>query len=530
MEQPDSQVREAPQLGLWDAVSIIIGIVVGTGIYETPPLVLKNVSGPWEGLGVWALGGVLSLVGALCYAELATTYPRSGGDYVYLSRAYGPWMGFLFGWAQLAVILTGSIGMLAYVFADYATRLWDWGPASGCVYAALAVTTLAVLNALGIVFGKGAQNVLTAAKVLGLGGILAAGLFRPEPLAPSTAPAAVGMDSLAFAMVLVFLTYGGWNDAAYVAAEVRDGRRNIPRALILGVAGITLLYLLVNAAYLWALGFDGARQSNAVAADVLGRVLGPSGERAMCLLVMVSALGAVNGLIFAGSRVYSTLGADHSIFAWLGRGRRRGAPLGAIVTQALLSLAMIVVLGTAAGRAGVDALFARVGLEGMPWQGRSGFETLLRCTAPVFWLFFLLTGISLFVLRFLDRGRDKDNPPPTATLPQRDPEGGRRLTAPGPETVTGSHTALSPDVPRAQPSPALAADVRARGLGRPFTVPLYPVLPLIFCATCAYMLYGGIQYAGKLGLIGGLLLLAGLPLYWISCLWARPPAGGPASE
>jgi amino acid transporter len=141
------------------------------------------------------------------------------------------------------------------------------------------------------------------------------------------------------------------------------------------------------------------------------------------------------------------------------------------VTQALLSLAMIVVLGTPGGRTGVDTLFSLVGLKGMSWEGRKGFDTLLRCTAPVFWLFFLLTGISLFVLRILDRRRE-----------------------------------------------------------RPFPVPFFPVLPLIFCATCAYMLYGGIQYAGNLGLIGGLLLLAGLPLYWISCLWARPPAGGPASE
>src|SRR5438132_5380290 len=174
------------QLGLWDAVSIIIGIVIGAGIYETPPLIFKNVSGPWEGVGVWALGGLLSLVGALCYAELASTYPRSGGDYVYLTRAFGPWMGFLFGWAQLVVIRTGNIAMMAYVFADYAIRLWDFGAGNprwftetevAFLYAATAVTVLALLNILGVVFGKGTQNVLTAAKVLGLGGILVAGFL-----------------------------------------------------------------------------------------------------------------------------------------------------------------------------------------------------------------------------------------------------------------------------------------------------------------------------------------------------------------
>src|SRR5437660_11334622 len=153
------------QLSLWDAVSIIIGIVIGAGIYETPPLVFRNVSGPWTGLGVWAFAGLLCLFGALCYAELASTYPRSGGDYVYLTRAYGPWAGFLFGWAQLAVILTANIGMMAYVFADYAVRLWP-GPA--WCWAALAVVALTLLNLLGLAFGKGAQNVLTCAKVLGL--------------------------------------------------------------------------------------------------------------------------------------------------------------------------------------------------------------------------------------------------------------------------------------------------------------------------------------------------------------------------
>src|SRR5437763_11652014 len=138
------------QLGLWDAVSIIIGIVVGAGIYETPPLILNNVSGPGVALGVWALGGLLSLIGALCYAELASTYPRSGGDYVYLTRAYGPLVGFVFGWAQLAVIRTGSIGLMAFVFADYAARLWDFGPVTAFCYAALAVGTLSLLNLLGV--------------------------------------------------------------------------------------------------------------------------------------------------------------------------------------------------------------------------------------------------------------------------------------------------------------------------------------------------------------------------------------------
>ncbi len=463
MPTTSDQPPEAHPLGLWDAVSIIIGIVVGSGIYETPPLVLKNVPGPAAALAVWAVCGLLSLVGALCYAELASTYPRTGGDYVYLGRAFGPWLGFLFGWAQLAVILTGSIGMLAFVFGDYAVRLWGLPPERASAFAAAAVAALSLVNLLGVVVGKGTQNLLTALKVVGLGGILVAGFCWP---AASTAEAAVSapLKDLPFAMVLVFLTYGGWNDAAYVAAEVRDGGRNIPRALIFGVVGVAVIYVLVNAAYLSGLGFAGAQQSRAVAADVLARPLGEWGVKAMCLLVMVSALGSVNGLIFSGSRVYSTLGADHALFSWLGRWHhRRGVPFGALLAQALITLAMIAVVGTPWGQKGVNELLGRAGLSAVEWEGHGGFETLLRCTAPVFWAFFLLTGVSLFVLRWRDRGRP-----------------------------------------------------------RPFSVPLFPVLPLIFCATCGYMLWSAANYAGKLGLVGAGLLVVGLPLYGLSRALGRP--------
>jgi amino acid transporter len=471
-----SQSREAPEtvpahLSVWDAVSIIIGIVVGTGIFETPPFIFSQFSSTEWAMSAWILGGVLSLIGALCYAELATTYQRSGGDYVYLGRAYGSWVGFLFGWAQLAVILTGSIGMMAYVFADYSIRLFALPPETGWLLAAAPVVVLTGLNILGIRFGKGTQNILTIVKVVGLSAIVAAGFAWPstapdiQPVRPALG-GALGTSAVlfppgsnfAFAMVLILLTYGGWNDAAYVAAEVRAGARNIPRALILGTAGITLIYLLVNGAYLTGLGFDGARNSRAVAADVLARPLGEWGERCMCLLVMVSALGTVNGLIYAGSRIYSTLGTDHAVFGWLGRWHGlRGTPYVALLTQASICLAMIAVIGSSFGREAVDSLFTSLGVGKISWEGHGGFETLLRCTAPIFWIFFLLTALSLFVLRFKDR-----------------------------------------DLPRV------------------FAVPLYPIIPMIFCGSCFYMLHSSINYAGALGLIGAGLLLAGLPLYWLS--------------
>src|SRR5262249_29746847 len=159
-----------------------------------------------------------------------------------------PWMGFLFGWAQLVVIRTGNIGMMAYVFGHYATALWNFGEASTLVYAVGSVTVLTTLNMLGVVLGKGVQNLLTAAKVLGLGGILVAGTLSPH-VSIAGPIVALNQANIALAMVFVMFTYGGWNDAALVAAEVRDPRRNIPRALILGTCIITLIYVLVNAAY-----------------------------------------------------------------------------------------------------------------------------------------------------------------------------------------------------------------------------------------------------------------------------------------
>jgi amino acid transporter len=266
-------------------------------------------------------------------------------------------------------------------------------------------------------------------------------------------------------LVFVFFAYGGWNDAAFVTAEMRHQRRNIPLALILGTTGVMLIYLLVNIAYLAGLGFDGVQKSDAIAADVLKLPLGESGFQAMCLLVMISALGAVNGLIFTSSRIYAALGADHPIFARLSHWHPKwGSPIWSLLTQAVITLTLIAAVGIPVGQGALNGLFQALGLGSVSWEGKGGFGTLLQCSAPIFWLFFLLSALSLFVLRFKDRGID-----------------------------------------------------------RPFTVPLFPIVPLIFVATCGYMLYSGITFAGKFGLVGGGLLLAGVPLWLISRLKETHP-------
>ena len=513
-------------LGLWDAVSIIVGIVVGAGIYQTAPFIFKHTGSPMTAMLAWAGAGVLSLIGALCYAELATTYPRDGGDIVYLNRAYGNWSGFLFGWVQLTVVLTGSIGMMAFVFSNYAVRFCqtaldrELGVIAAFGFAAGAVLVLTVMNILGVAYGKIVQNVLTVSKIVGLGAIIFAGFYAPKAggweqpgMTPPQLEAATFpgfAPSLGVALVLILYTYGGWNDAAFVAAEVRNGKKNIARSLILGILLITALYLLVNAAYINSLGFPAAQGSKQIAADVLNNGFGKNGVALMCVLVMVSALGAVNGLIFTGARVYATIGKDYPIFSWMsGWSRKQGAPVPALLTQGVLAMVLIFLVGTNEGRGAINKVLEstllgtmnvekkgipsvektyllepmnwedswKAGLETTPGEkatdlAKGGFDTLLTCTSPIFWGFFLMTGISVFVLR----ERDKD-------------------------------------------------------IERPFKVPFYPELPLIFCLSCGYMLYSSISYAlernwkGGLFLLGVLPLLVGLLLYRVSRPTNRPISG-----
>jgi APA family basic amino acid/polyamine antiporter len=464
------------QLGLWDTVSIIVGIVIGTSIFKVPELIFRSASNPWMGLIVWTAGGALAFIGALCYAELATTYPRAGGDYVYLSRAFGPWAGFLFGWAQLTLVLTASIGAMAVVFGEYAVSIGfpdltpyvDVEAPLDVLYAGIAVIGLTFLNLLGVTLGKWAQNVLSAAKVLGLAGIVIVGFVwgQADMLVPTQQATATTEWSFgALAIILVLYAYGGWNDAAFVAAEVRQPRRNIPRALFLGTLSITLIYLLVNAAYIAGLGWDEVRRLGPGVSPVPVRVMERTGwdfaGRAISILVMVSALGAANGLIFAGARVYATLGTDYRLFAWLGAWRPgRGAPIVALLLQALITLGLLAALGTAAGHRFINEALSQVGIQaGSVWQPGAAFQKLVDHTAPIFWFFFLLTGLSLFALR------------------EKDPH-----------------------------------------LPRPFTVPLYPVVPLIFCSMCLYMLYASIAYVGVRSLLAFGVLWVGVFLFLLARL------------
>jgi basic amino acid/polyamine antiporter, APA family len=210
------QSAPRPMLSVLDAVALIVGVVVGAGIFKTPALVATHAGDADLFLLAWLLGGVISLIGALCYAELATAYPHTGGDYHYLRRAFGQDIGFLFAWARMMVLQTGSIAMLGFVFGDYASQLLPIGQGGAALYAALAITLVTTLNLFGVQQGKLAQKLLTTAKVLGVLSIVVAGLLIAAPPTPDVTAEAPPRSAFGPAMIFVLLTYGGWNEAAYI--------------------------------------------------------------------------------------------------------------------------------------------------------------------------------------------------------------------------------------------------------------------------------------------------------------------------
>ena len=365
------------QLSLFDSTCIIVGIIIGAGIYEITPSV-AGAMGDWKGiLGIWLAGGILALTGALCYAELASTYPNQGGDYVYQSRAYGSWAGYLFGWSQLVIIRPGDIALMAFVFARYARTLYAPYENMLTVYATGAVVLLTAINILGVKEGKWTQNILTVVKSFGLVAIIVAGFLAPGPSMTTVQTQPPTLEGFKFALILVLFTFGGWNEMAYVAAEVKRPQKNIVRSLVIGTLFVTAMYMLVNGAFLHALGEEGMAASKAIAVDTMSILLPGMAGKMISIIICVSALGAVNGLIFTGARISYAMGSGHRSFQGLGKWSPRfGTPVSALIIQGCISLAIVILAG-------------------------SFIDTILY-TAPVVWLFFLATGLSVFVLRHKD--------------------------------------------------------------------------------------------------------------------------------
>lgn len=428
-------VKPKPSLGSFDVIALVVGIVIGAGIFRTPSLVAANADSGMMMLGAWFLGGIISLIGALCYAELTTTFPNTGGDYYFLLKAFGKRIAFLFAWARMSVIQTGSIALLAFIFGDYAAQIYSLGDHSSVIYAGIIVIILTGINILGVNMGTAAQKILTTVEVLGIIIVIVVGFFfLPSnfEITSASTPGSGGLSSLSLAMVFVLLTFGGWNEAAYISAELRAGRKHMVKALLLSILIITIVYLLINLAYLRGLGLEGMAQSNAVAGDLMQNAFGEVGLVLIAVLVAVSALTSANATIFTGARSNYALGRDFPVFAFLGKwNSRKSGPINAFLIQGIISLILI----------------------SMGLISRNGFETMIEYTAPVFWFFFLMVGISLFILR------------------KKEPH-----------------------------------------IERPFRVPFYPFIPFVFCLTSAYLLYSSVAYTGWGSLVGIGVLLAGVLL------------------
>src|SRR5438445_246482 len=338
------------RLGLWSAVAVLVGSTIGGGIFRTPAIIAERVPAPLAMFGVWTLGGVLALCGALTYAELAALFPRSGGVYVYLREGFGRLPAFLFGWAELLLIRASALGAIATPFAEYFLRSLGLDPTrppyDGAVHwvAALAIVLTATLNYVGVRWSALLLNLTTAAKygalallVLLAFAVVGGGRGDFTHFASAGGPVAGGLFGLA--LVSVMWAYDGWGDLSFVGGEVRDPERNLPRALIIGTGAVVTIYLLVNAAYLYLLPIGQMAHSPLVAADAAQIILGRLGVGLVSLVVMVATFSTLLGSMLTAPRIFFAMADDGLFFKHVARVHPRfQTPWVAIVLTALLRL------------------------------------------------------------------------------------------------------------------------------------------------------------------------------------------------
>lgn len=373
------------ELGLFDSVVVVAGGIIGVGIFANPSNVARVVGDPVLILLVWSLGGAIALIGAFVWAELASRFPDVGGQYVYLQRAYPPVVGFLYGIALLFIINGGSLAAVAILFASYVDRSFVPLGATGIrVCAALALVGLTAVNALGVRAGKWTNNLLMAAKVVGMIALVALAFGRGA--APAShfdpAPASVfarsSVQLLFTALVPILFAYGGWQSCANVAAEIRDPARNLAKANVLGVIVVVALYLSMNLAYLWVLTPAQMAASPALAADMARAVAGAAGAQFVALLIVVSSLGFLAVVILTGPRLIYAMASDGLFFRGAARLHPRyQTPVFALWFQAAVSLALLTT---------------------------NTYDQLLSYVVFADWLFFGLTAAGLVLVRWREPG------------------------------------------------------------------------------------------------------------------------------
>ncbi|HKF45586.1 MAG TPA: amino acid permease [Thermoanaerobaculia bacterium] len=335
-------------LGPFDATMVVVGGIIGSGIFINPYIVAQRLSTGTLVLAAWIVGGAIALSGAFAFAELGALFPKAGGEYVYLREAYHPGVAFLFGWASLLIIQSGGLAAVAITFAQYTLRLFGADASRATPLAVASIALVAAVNYFGVKPGSRLLNVLVVAKIGTLAALIGGGLFlsRQAP-GPATAgasayPGGSGLVAFGAALIPILFTYGGWQSANIIAEEMRDARETLPRALVAGTFIVIAIYLLANVVYLAALTRGGLAATKTPAADAVLRIFGPGADRLISATIAVSGFGFLDLTLLTQTRIYYAMGADRVFFEGLGRLHPRfQTPSLAIILQAAWGIVLV---------------------------------------------------------------------------------------------------------------------------------------------------------------------------------------------
>jgi APA family basic amino acid/polyamine antiporter len=371
----------ARRLNVFDATMIVMGGIVGAGIFMNPAVVAQEVSAPLAALGAWALGGLFALAGAFIYAELAARRPAVGGQYAYLREAFHPLVAFLYAWTLLLVSQSGGMAAVAMTFARYFREI-SGAAATDSAIAVISIACLTLVNCLGVRAGSNMQSVFMVLKIGAIAMLIAVGVWA-APTSAAWLSSSDGADTGGFgaALVPVLFAYGGWQTASFMAGELRDPRRDLPRGLLIGVIGVITLYLLVNLVCIRVLGMSGLAQTSTPASDVMRTALGERGATLIAAGIAISTIGFLSQNLLTGPRVYFAMAQDGVFFR----------SVAAVHPRTRVPVVSIVLQGT------VAALLALTG----------SYERILGYVVSIDWLFFGLTAMALVIFR----SREKEIPP-----------------------------------------------------------------------------------------------------------------------
>lgn len=463
----------ARRLGLFDATMIVMGGIIGSGIFMNPYVVAQQVQTPFLILGAWLLGGLIALAGAFIYAELAARCPHTGGQYAYLREAYHPSIAFIYGWALLLVTQTGGMAAVAITFSRYFLEITRVGLPDWMV-AALALLLLTIINCLGVRAGSSAQNGLMILKIVALAALVVSGLFfiaEPQSVLSPPAldrPLSPGLiTSMGAAMTPVMFAYGGWQTASFIAGEMREPRRDLARGLLIGVAGVVLLYVAVNFVYVYALGANGLAATRTPASEVMRLAFGSRGAALIAVGISISTLGFLSQGMLTAPRVYFAMARDGLFFKSMARvDPRTHVPVLAIALQGALAIV--------------------IALSGK-------YEQILNYVVSVDFIWFGLTAATVFVFRH------------RAALE------GERLRNSGGSVKTDAIT----------PAAEIMGQAKSDSTSGGYRVPGHPVTTLLFVAACALIVISTIYKYPANSAIGLMIVLAGIPVY-LFWRWWRP--------